>query len=190
MTLNMRTTSGSTVTSRTVNLRITSPVTFQGYSAIEAEAVTSGLVGRTYMMNDGLQETIYGSVSETTIGGTATTVNTPPLTMSNSLQPGQAETSTYTATTTYIGTPVPIPASSITYTQMRRFEGLETVTVPAGVFTDACKWTYETTTTSPPSTTTSTLWMSRGTGITLRILSGGGNDVLVSGTLNGRPIAP
>lgn len=190
MTLNMQTMTAGGVAPRTVNLRITAPVTFQGQSAIEAEATAFGLTGQTYIQQQGTRETVYGSVSQVTTGGTATTVNTPALVMDSGLLPGQSETATYTATTSYAGTPAPIPTSAITYTQVRRFEGFETVTVPAGTFADACKWTYEISTSAPPSTTVSTLWMSRGTGITVRILSLGSDDVLVSGTINGKPIVP
>ncbi|MBN9425517.1 MAG: hypothetical protein J0H09_03320 [Burkholderiales bacterium] len=192
MTLNMRTLmAGGGSNDRTVNIQISAPASFQGQTVIQNHSQMLGLGGNTYIQVDGTRETVYGSTSDVTTGGTATTVNSPPLVMDSGLAPGQSETFSYTSTTSYAGTPVPITASSIAYTQTRRFEGFETVTVPAGTFVDACKWSYEIAVTSPvASLTTSTLWISRGTGITLRILSGGSDDVLMSGTLNGRAITP
>lgn len=67
------------------------------------------------------------------------------------------------------------------------FVGFETVTVPAGTFTDACKFEQRVTTGSSRVTTR---WLARGSGVVLRIESGGTTQRLASGALNGVAITP
>lgn len=67
------------------------------------------------------------------------------------------------------------------------FVGTETITVPAGTFTDACKFEQHVTTGTPRITTR---WLAKGSGVVLRIESGGTTQQLVSGTLNGVAITP
>ena len=67
------------------------------------------------------------------------------------------------------------------------FVGFETITVPAGTFTDACKFEQRVTT---GASRTTTRWLARGSGVVLRVESGGTTQRLVSGTLNGVAIAP
>ncbi|MFY9480148.1 MAG: hypothetical protein WAQ08_21140 [Aquabacterium sp.] len=67
------------------------------------------------------------------------------------------------------------------------FVGFETITVPAGTFTDACKFEQRVTTGSSRVTTR---WLAKGSGVVLRVDAGGTIQRLVSGTLNGAVITP
>ena len=67
------------------------------------------------------------------------------------------------------------------------FVGFETITVPAGTFTDACKFEQRVVT---GSTRVTTHWLAKGSGVVLRIESGDTTQRLVSGTLNGVAITP
>lgn len=67
------------------------------------------------------------------------------------------------------------------------FVGFETIIVPAGTFIDACKFEQRVTTGSSRVTTR---WLAKGSGVVLRIESGGTTQRLVSGTLNGVAIMP
>lgn len=67
------------------------------------------------------------------------------------------------------------------------FAGLETVTVPAGTFADACKFTQEISGAGGGEVTTR--WLAAGSGLLLRSVTGSDSQELVSASVDGRQLA-
>lgn len=103
-----------------------------------------------------------------------------------SLAQGAASTSSGTATISL--DPAPAPATRSPVSMTLRFDGFESVTVPAGSFTNACKFTLALT--IDATTVTSTRWLARGSGIVLRTEAGNTSQALVSASIDGVPLAP
>ncbi len=83
---------------------------------------------------------------------------------------------------------VPAATSSGTFnaTTNVSFAGFDTVTVPAGTFTDACKFVQELVTSTRRTTTR---WIARGSGVVVKSVTGTDTQSLVSGTIGGVAIA-
>src|SRR5262249_27861149 len=101
-----------------------------------------------------------------------------------SLGVGETYTTSYTSTVTTNYNGLPPTSSSETVNYVIKYLGRETVTVPAGTFTDACKFKLN---------TDLIQWEAVGKGVMVKSISSTnvGQSVtleLTSGTLNGSPI--
>jgi hypothetical protein len=210
--LSYHTLTGSTETSTyNTDILITGPQTFNSQSAIESQSTTNILTGQaagttaqawSYFAIQGLDLLILGNKVNASFSGfgsqTVTTFNPPPV-WRYSLNAGESFTTNWiaTATTTITGSPIPIPPTTSTYpgSDTYTFLGFEDVTVPAGAFAGACKWTHtftqaltvngQTTTTS----TTVTQWNTR-KGALVKSLNGTDTIELTAGTVNGGAVGP
>jgi hypothetical protein len=174
----------------TRNFSVTRRTTdFQGLDALETKFSTSdGSVPIfTYFapdLSNGLIE--YGTL-QSSPGFSATTVNVPPITPEREflLRPGQSETITTTSdVTTNQGGSIQGPIRS-SASRTTTFVGYEDVTVPAGTFRNACKYT-----TASNGFSTTTWITSSGQGVEVQLVnnSQGGGEKLTSGTVNGQPV--
>jgi len=195
-------TNGAVVSTDKVENEILGPKTFNGQSTIEEKTQLTILTGtgagttsesRSYFQVANLKVLTYGNFTQILSQGftiDATTVFNPPTEFNYALNAGESVTTTSTGTTTQQFTPNVIPpnVSNFSYTITYTFLGFEDVTVPAGAFAGACKWTYSTTTSGV--TAVSTHWMSR-KGAPLKTVSGNDVSELMPGsTVNGGPVGP
>jgi hypothetical protein len=169
--------------------------TFEGNSAYawrtKVASVTNGQMvttdGTSYGNLDGTDVITFGSVAEvlTPLTGTIKTVNVPPLRDKRySLGLGETWSTTVTnnSTTTFTGLPPVSTSTPTTYTV--KYLGRETATVPAGTFTDACKFQIG---------DDLVYWEAVGSGTLVKSVSQTNTPQTVtlelkSGTLNGSPI--
>lgn len=195
-------TSGVVVSTNKVENEILGPKTFNGQSSIEEKTQLTILTGtgagttsesRSYFQVQPPKVLTLGAFTQIASSGfttETTTVFNPPTEFNYSLSAGQSVTTvaTGTSTTQITGVPIGPQVSTFSYTITYTFLGFETVTVPAGTFTDACKWTYVTTTSGV--TATSTHWMSK-KGAPLKTVSGNDVTELMPGSnVNGGPVGP
>ena len=203
--------SGIITGTQTVVATVGEQTTFEGQSARELTAVTTGtntVAGLTASIDTQVKAyqnalangevTQYGTVVRaiTPVAGfnmtsDARTVFSPPwLDRRYTLNAGQTLTQTYTGTTTVVsggilGSPGTTTTVTTTTTQNIRFVGIESVTVPAGTF-NACKF-EDTDPASPGSMTTS--WIAVNHGFNLKSVgtgpSGTQTIVATSVLLNG-----
>lgn len=178
--------SGVITGTQTVQATVGSITTFEGRSARELTATTTGtntIAGltvaidtqtRTYQNAAANGEvTQYGAVvrATTPVAGfsvtsdSRTVFNPPWVDRRFTMTAGQTLTQTYTGTTTVVsggilGAPGTTTTSTTTLTQNIRFVGIESVTVPAGTF-NACKF-EDTDPASPGAVTTTWLAVNHG----------------------------
>jgi hypothetical protein len=100
---------------------------------------------------------------------------------------GQSFMQTYNESTVFTGLPLDLPPTTTSVTLTHTFDGFEDVTVPAGAFAAACRWTIVDI--RDGATTTSTEWRTR-KGVPVRMVSGDSESVLTAGTVNGGPVGP
>lgn len=67
------------------------------------------------------------------------------------------------------------------------FAGFETVTVPAGTFANACRFSLES---SGSSVRTVVRWIAAGSGVMIKATSAGSTQELLSATIGGSPVTP
>ena len=197
-------TSGTVVSTNKTENEILGPKTFNGQNSIEEKTQLTILTGtgagttsesRSYFQVQAPKVLTLGAFTQISTSGfftETTTVFNPPTEFNYSLAVGQSVTTTATGTSTtqITGTPIPIPpqVSSFSYTVTYTFLGFEDVTVPAGSFAGACKWTYVTT--SQGVTETSTHWMTK-KGAPLKTVAGNSVTELMPGSnVNGGPVGP
>lgn len=200
-----------TTTSEIVVLRQT---TFNGILAIEAVAdvearsttnpeINSDSTTREYYTVDAtaLSSRFHGIVTETTspVATTITVTNDPGRLERYDLAAGGNFQQSYdvevvTQLPPFGGFPIPPTTSNSSVDRTTTYNGREQVTVPAGTF-NACKFTdAETTTVTLPgggtstSSSTTTRWMAVGSGIFLKSVSDGDENVTVSYSVNGMPV--
>ncbi|MGE5336863.1 MAG: hypothetical protein ACM3PU_03485 [Gemmatimonadota bacterium] len=170
---------------------VAGPTTFNGQTAIELQQTNTyltgaqaGTVGKvsTYMQNQNLDIFTLGDQGSTVSHGITTnymaTFN-PPLRWSYALNAGQSVSTTSTETDN--GT------STQQITETYQFAGFEDVTVPAGSFSQVCKW--QTTVVVNGNAYGTTLWFTR-QGALLQQQGSGVLMQLTSGTVNGVAIGP
>jgi hypothetical protein len=125
---------------------------------------------------------IETTVIEPAIATSTTTISfTPYRSDVFNLSAGQSFSEQFTTNLTFVVTGFPISSTS-EVKRTRQFNGIETITVPAGTFS-ACKFTENGTSTSQGQTTTdetSTLWVMTGDGLPLKAISGSNVTELVS----------
>ncbi|MDO3387522.1 hypothetical protein QWI17_16895 [Gilvimarinus sp. SDUM040013] len=107
------------------------------------------------------------------INSTTVTSNSPFMLTRYDLSAGQSHSQTYTSSTQVMGIDI---TTSINFT--RTFTGFEDITVPAGSYS-ACRFDID------QDGELTTRWVAVGSGIELKVVSGGDETVFVSGTLNG-----
>lgn len=107
------------------------------------------------------------------INSTTVTSNSPFMLTRYDLSAGQSHSQTYTSSTQVMGFDV---NTTINFT--RTFTGFEDITVPAGSYS-ACRFDID------QDGELTTRWVAVGSGIELKVVSGGDETVFVSGTLNG-----
>lgn len=221
-TLNYRNTGSSTGTTQIV-ANVARQTTYNGQSAFETvqdstvtltapAAGTSTTNTKSYTGSataTGIMQ--YGSIVTTAInasgasGSVVVTGNYTPAWEDRMflMTVGQTDTVTYTSTvssqTSFTGLPA-LPATNSTSTETRvlKFVGLETVTVPAGTFSNACRFEVTSTTAgSSGSPTLTTMWMApNNVGVSLKVVAGTAADPsnttqeLTSGTVNGVAVRP
>lgn len=96
--------------------------------------------------------------------------------------------SSQTASSTGVSfAPAAAAASSFATSVKLTFVGFETVTVPAGTFVDACKFSQDLMTATQRTTVR---WIARGSGVMLRSVSGSTTQELASATLDGVTVTP
>ena len=201
-----------TTTSEIVVLRETM---FNGVMAFEAEAdvqarstthpeINSDSTTREYYTVDvpNRRFRFHGIVTETVspLTTTITVTNNPGWLERYDLDAGASFDQQYdSALVTDIPSPFPgVPGGSTTVDstvdRTTTYHGREQVTVPAGTF-DACKFTDVVSTTTDASgtgpstdTSTTTRWMAVGSGIFLKSISGGDENVTVSYSIDGVPV--
>ncbi|MFT3802094.1 MAG: hypothetical protein QM766_12830 [Burkholderiaceae bacterium] len=154
-----------------------------------AGAASAVYEGAQYLRLEADQVRLLGSASSVKRGQTTATrrvsLSAPLVDLDFSLEPGASTTGSATVSTTYdpaIGQAVPFPLQTTV-----RFDGLETITVPAGTFENACRFTVDVTTSSVRRTVR---WIAAGSGVLLRSESGGDTQELVSGSINGQGVTP
>jgi hypothetical protein len=185
-------TNGTRVNTSELQTLVTGPKTFNGQSANETKQllISAGttITSFSYTQVQGLNVLTFGSVTVTDIAANYTiTSYIPALEFSYSLASGQSITNVGTLTSTTVIGVLPPTSSSFPKNFTYTFDGFEDVTVPAGTFAGACKWTTSITINGVGNT--GTLWMTR-KGILLKTVAGATMSVLTSGTLNGGPVGP
>ena len=119
---------------------------------------------------------------------TQTIMPNPPLTdLDFGLAVGGSSGAATSAVTASVSPTTGAGSATFNASGIVNFIGVETITVPAGTFTDACKFEQRVTTGSPRVIVR---WLARGSGVVLRTESVGTTQNLVSGTLNGVAITP
>lgn len=129
---------------------------------------------------DGADFRTFSMLTASITSGVTTRIDyelSPYMLFPGGLTPGQSRTHSYARITSVDGaTP-----QTVQITDTYRFNGFETVTVPAGTFNRACSWT------ATQNGFVVNFWLARGSGIPLR--SQGGFELL-SATINGVAVAP
>lgn len=180
---------------QTVQATVGAITSFEGVSAREVTATTSGtntVAGLTVAIDTSVKSyqnaaangetTQYGAVvtANTPVAGfnvtsTSRTVFSPPwVDRRFTMTAGQTLTQTYTGTTTtssggILGSPGTTTTVTTTTTQSIRFVGIESVTVPAGTFS-ACK--FEDSDPAVPGSVTTT-WLATGHGTNVKSVGSG-----------------
>lgn len=147
--------------------------------------------GTHYLTLSDNQVQLLGTVSRYRSQGTAVTqtisLSTPLTDLDFRLPVGSSTASANAVISASVSPVSGLGSASLNASSAVTFVGFETITVPAGTFTDACKFEQRLTTASSRITTR---WLAKGSGVVLRIDSGGTTQRLVSGTLNGVAITP
>lgn len=190
--------SGSTSASRSVKLLAVDKGDFEGHAnAIAVKTQVSVAVGETalitvlraYFDKNGMESTMYGNESTQTAGGmavaTSKVVYEPPWVdkLYNLTTPGQSTEVNLTMHVTNSGVTKDQPFNN-KYTYL----GQEDITVAAGTFAKACKYTAENPNVGEG---TLTVWVSKGSGVPLKSLystTGDSSELQASSRLNGQAI--
>jgi hypothetical protein len=193
---------GITLTT-TSDILVKQKTTFNGHNAIEAvadvDAVSSDPTGssqsttKTYTSvdADNYSSQAFGTVTDVTspITSTINTKLNPPIEHHYDIDPGQSYTQTSTitvdGTTSAGGMSFPIPPVDTTQKLKRTYVGRDSITVPAGTF-ETCH--FQDDATVDGNTVTTDLWMAVGSGVEVKSVASGDENVLVSATINGTPI--
>jgi hypothetical protein len=196
---------GATVNAFFVERETLGPRMFEGNDAVAVrrrDTITEGNgIGESYEQIlyerfDASRFLMFGSEREQQVNGAVYgfRTNATPfwLGYDAALVPGQSYTHIVTWATVQTTPEPPTPFASTTDTYTATFVGFETVTVPAGTFTDACKWQFDGVQTSNgvSSPYATTYWIARDTGFTVKMVGGGLQLVLEAATRNGVPVTP
>lgn len=177
--------------------------TSEGAATFDGRAVTRLAISET-VITPGQSDELFAGwqhlvVSETSIhlAGSASEFNhngaavTQVLTLSpaapeldTTLAEGASLTTETRTQVSFLGS---VRTSSLSTPVTLTYVGRETVTVPAGTFVDACKFSSQIGGAGAGETTTR--WLATGSGLMLRSVSGSSMQELVSATSNGRQIA-
>ncbi|MEM7692042.1 MAG: hypothetical protein AAF194_06300 [Pseudomonadota bacterium] len=171
-------------------------LTFNGNaaSAIVLDIVSTGAVENTALSRSYFQIPSarrvrdFGTEVELTSPqmASAVTINEPFRLVRFDLNAGESDTQTYTTTTTTDTGDGP-NSDTVTTTLVRRFDGIESVTVPAGTF-QACRFT-ETATTSGFEDVQRE-WVDVGSGVLLKAENDAQTTELVRSLVNGTVLSP
>lgn len=126
---------------------------FEGQSAIQVTSRVRGVqqgqtvdittVSFAQVADNGLSRSLGSETVVPFLAGnllTLRTVNTPPILNNEfTLQPGQSIDQTYTATSTYINSPFPLPPTTASSTSRNTYEARETISV-LGRSYDTCRY--------------------------------------------------
>lgn len=179
---------GTTTTTETA-AEVIGPTTRNGESVIESRERTTYTAGPStgdtsevigFWRQEGSDFKTFAMVASTVAGGithqTAYELS-PYMLFPGAMSPGQSRTHSYARITSVNGG----PPQTVQITETHRFNGFETVTVPAGTFANACSWT------TTQNGFVVNFWHARGSGIPLKVQGG---IELLSATIDGVPVAP
>lgn len=129
------------------------------YTAGPAAGQTSDVT--SFGRQEGADFRTFAMLTASVASGITTRIDyelSPYMLIPGGLTPGESRTHSYARITSVNGG----PAQTVQITDTYRFNGFETVTVPAGTFVNACSWT------STQNGFVVNFWLARGSGIPLR----------------------
>jgi hypothetical protein len=199
--LDYRLSGGPQTMEYTSDSQVLGPKVFEGNQTTEVKAlvITTSPVSTTtesfnYVGVDGGFSVSYGGTSTMDLAGVGTTdvktVFVPPQRFAYNLAAGESYSQVYEARTTSTTTVFGVPntqQTTVNVAQRITFNGIESVTVPAGTF-QACKFTIEEGASAGAYDSSSTNWLAVGSGVPVKNQSENGVLELLRGQVNGTAV--